>query len=76
MQPQTVLSIRRKGTYLIIGARLADYGETVVIGGRGAEDVHYGAHLLHSAKARDWRAHDFSIGQKRTSGIMNVLRRS
>lgn len=52
------------GTYLVTGASLHDYWETVVIGGRGAEDVHYGAHLLHSVEACDWRAHDFSIGKE------------
>lgn len=55
-----------KGMYLLISARLQDYGESVMIGRRGAQDIYYGAHLLYSVKACDWRAHDFSIGQKRT----------
>lgn len=61
------------GRYLIICASLHDYRKTVVISGHGAENVHYGAHLLHSPKACDRRAHDFSIGQKRTWKMSSAL---
>lgn len=64
------------GTHLVIGARLPDYGETIVIGGGGAEDVHYGAHLFHSVKTCDWRAHDFSVGQKKEHHMPYVLGRN
>lgn len=46
--------------YLIIIRNLHDDREAVVIGGRVAEDVHDGAHLLYSVQTCDRRAHHLS----------------
>lgn len=43
--------------YLVARRELHDHGEAVVIGGRVAEDVHDGSHLLYSVQTRHWGTH-------------------
>lgn len=43
--------------YLVTTRNLHDHWETVVIGGRVAEGVHDGSHLLNSVQTCHWRTH-------------------
>lgn len=50
--------------YLVISGDLHHHWEAVVIGGRVAEDVHDGPHLLNPIQTGDWRTHHLPGGMK------------
>lgn len=48
--------------YLVVPGDLHHHREAVVIGGRVAEDVHDGPHLLDLVQTGDWGAHHLPGG--------------
>lgn len=59
--------------YLVVSGDLHDHWEAVVIGGRVAEGVHDGPHLLDPVQAGDWRTHHLP-GRKWWGGIKHRVR--